>query len=291
LKNGGERCEQLHFVDIETRQILEEHLEGGIARGLAFVHGNCGVFYCYQFELANEEGRPHEVRYHRFGDSFDVDEILISKPWTPRSRLILLSDEFNLGAGLVYENDGLMKIDFYLASRMNYGSWRPIFVVRAVPYSPFLHDGRIYVVDAATSQNGRVLRLNEGGCPESLIVPEQESPISALHFTRGQLYVSYLVDCGTEIRSWSWEGDFLGVLPTPSGGSARLLPALCALNETVFVEQESFSEPATIFEYQSDHRKYVAWEKQRPRRTRTVPDVRRLTYSSKDGTTIPLWLP
>jgi prolyl oligopeptidase len=290
LKHGGERCEELHFVDVESRQILEDHLESGVARGLAFALDNLGIFFCYESAHAIEESWPHEVRYHRFGDSFDLDEILISKPRTARSRLILLSDEVNLGAGFVYDGDGELKIDFYRASRINCGIWRPIFLGEPVPYSPFLHNGRIYVVASSGMRSSKVLQLEEDGNPRNVIVPEWQTPIAGLHCTREQLYVTYRVDCLSVIHRWSWNGEFLGELPVPSDGSIKLLPTLCNDGEVMFVEHESFSQPTTILEYDRDGLKYTIWTEQEERLGQDQYHVERVIYPSADGTAITMWL-
>jgi prolyl oligopeptidase len=80
LKHGGERTEELHFVDVENERTLEDCLYAGLSRGLSFSSDNSGFYYCRESETPAPAKLPHQIRYHSFGDSAGLDRVLISLP-------------------------------------------------------------------------------------------------------------------------------------------------------------------------------------------------------------------
>lgn len=288
LKRGGERSEEIHFVNVRDDLVLEDHLEKCQLRGLEIGTDNAGFYYCCE---AEEDLRsPHEIRYHRFGDPPESDLTLISFPRTEQSRLSLVSDSTNLGAVFVHECGAEMKIDFHLASHANHLTWRPVFTDRDLPYGPFLHHGMIYVLSFLSSPHGQVIELREDGTEESVIVPAWNVPIRNLRLATDSLYVSYLADCSTVIHRWAWTGEFLGKLPVPPEGSFGILQGCTSGSDALFFSHESFSKPPAIFEYNESSQAYTPFDCGRPPCVEGDYRTQRVTYSSTDGTSIPMWL-
>ena len=290
LKHGGERMEAVHFVEVESGRIWQDHLEAGYTRGVTFSSDNTGIYYCHEPETSVRESPPHEIRYHRIGDSRDHDQVLISMPRTQRSRLILISDTANLGAAFFHDKGSELKVDLYLASRTDDRLWRSIFVDKAPPYNPFLHDGRIYVLSSDDASKGQILELNSDGSEGSVIIPAWKASIGSLGLASRYLCVSYQVDCITVVHRWTWTGEFLGILPAQPEGSFTLLQSYTTTRDTLFFAHESFSERPSIYEYCETTDSWLAWEQQSVAHTEHRYRVQRVAYPSKDGTAIPMWL-
>ncbi len=296
LKHGGEKTEEIHFVDVTSGSIWDDYLPSGHARGLAFASDNTGCYYCHEKQADASSNRPHEIRYHRFGESTDQDPVLFSMPRSERSRMVLSADEVNLGAVLVHDsktgvhdNATGMTTDFYLAPRANDELWRTIFANRT-PCGPFLHHGQMYIVSYVDAPNGQVCELHEDGSEGSIIIPEWKAPLGGLRFTANTFYSCYSIDCKLVIHRWSWTGEPLGVLPTSPDGTFGLLVAYSNGSEDLFFLYESFSQPPSILEYSESAQTYVPWSLQPKASGEHHYDVQRIVYPSKDGTTIPMWL-
>lgn len=290
LKHGGERTEAIQFVEVESAHILSDHLRSGYARGVAFASEKTGFYYCHELGASIGDNHPHEIRYHRFGDAIDQDQVLLSMPRTPRSGLVLFSDDRNLGAAFVHDEGSEMTVDLYLADRSKDRDWHAVFVNRAQPYIPLLNGGLLYVATFAGAENGRIVELGRDGSEGTTIVPEWQAPIANIRFVREHLFVSYQVDGAAIIHRWTGGGDFLGALPAPPAGSFGLLPAYSARCDALFFAHESFSEPPSILEFSETDRRYVTWAESAGMSGIGDNYVQRIAYPSKDGTPIPMWL-
>jgi prolyl oligopeptidase len=290
LKRGGERTEEIHIVDVESGHTLDDHLRGGYARGIAFASENAGFYYCHESAAPHTDNHLHEVRYHQFGEPLDQDQVLLSMPRTSRSGLVLVSDGINLGAVFLHGGDSELTVDLYLASRKNDRDWRAVFVNRAVPYIPLLIGGSLFAISYAGAARGRILQLARDGGEGTTIVPEWHAPIGEVRFVGDHIFVSYQVDGTTILRRWTSAGDFLGALPVPPDGSFGILPSYSARCDALFFRHESFSEPPSILEFSETNLRYIPWAKSGA--VSGIGDYRaeRVTYPSKDGTPIPMWL-
>src|ERR1700739_967611 len=290
LKHGGERAEEVRFVDVDTERSLEGLHHSGYARGLAFQSDNTGFYYCHEPEMAAQKNLPHEIRYRRFGDSSDQDRVLLSMPRTEHSRLYLTSDNVNLGAICVRDVDAGFKTDLYVAPRSADLVWHPVFRDKEPPYGPVPHQGKISVATFAGTPNGRVVELSGDGSEGQVIVPEWKAPMGGIHLAEDRIYVSYLADCTTIIRSWAWAGAFLGELAAQPDGSFGLLQSYTGGSDVLFFSHESFSEAPSILEYSATTNSYLRWSKPKGSRSDHRYQIQRVSYPSKDGTRIPIWL-
>lgn len=290
LKYGGERVEEIHFVDVENGRIFDDHLEKGLLRGLEIGLDNAGFYYCREAEGNQDERSPHEIRYHRFGNPDRIDPILISFPRTGASRLTLLSDSAHLGAAYVHESGSELNTDLYLASYADHKQWRPVFRNESLSDGPFLHHGRVYVLSFSDSPNGQVVALREEEGEESIIVPAWDRPIRGLRPAVDSLYVSYLVDCVTKIHRWGWNGEFLGQLPEQREASFGILGSYTSGPDAPFFTHQSFAEPPSIDELSESADSYVAWKRREPLSKKREYQTQRVSYRSVDGTSIPMWL-
>lgn len=290
LKHGGERAEEIRFVDVENVRSPESLLSSGYARGLAFQSDVTAFYYCHEPEWAAEQNLPHEIRYRRFEDSSDQGQVLLSMPRSERSRLYLISDNVNLGAIYIRDGGTGFKIDMYVASRSTDRVWHPIFRDKEPPYGPFLHHGKIYVASSADAPNGQVIELLEDGSEGQVIVPEWNAQMGSIRLAEDRLYVSYQVDCTTIIHSRSWTGELLGVLPAQPEGQFGLLQSYTESGDVLFFSHESFSEPPSIFEYSAATNSFLPWDKRENAKGGHRYHIQRVSYPSKDGTPIPMWL-
>ena len=288
IKHGGEREESVGFVDVEGRERFPDILDSGIFRGVAFSPDNKGVYYCREDGPRVDLGMPHNVFYHRFGSASKSDEILLRMERTSRSRLILSSDFVQLGALYVYDAADQLTLSFYTALKSQPHSWRTVIDHHATPYAPFLWGGKLYAQTFAASPNGSIVELDDDGIEGSTVVPASQRQIGLIHLAVDHIFVSYKEDQTVEIQCWSRKGEFVRSLQIPKGGTFFLCRKYTASSNTLFFAHESFAHPPEILESSSLDTSYTPWLSS-PYRSVDLR-IERVSYSSHDGTKIPMWL-
>jgi prolyl oligopeptidase len=289
-RHGGEKTAAIHFVDVDSGRSLDDHLETGLLRGLAFDPNHDGFYYCHETAEDVARRRPHQIRHHLFGDPVSSDRVLFSAPRAIRSRLILFSDEFCLGAVYCHEMAGTMRVDLHRAMRAADQLWQPVFHHRMAPYGPLFYSGRMFVYSCAEAPLGTILELNDDGSEGRPVVPEWKAQIRSTHFFGDRILVTYLVDLSPVVHVHSLDGDFLGALPTPRDGSFALLRSLSTRCDSLFASSESFHRPLSILEFDRTLHTPSVRVQRDGALDQDLVQVRRVTYPSKDGTAIPMFL-
>lgn len=287
VKQGGEDTKALHVVDVGSGRTLVEHLESGSARGFAFVSNNTGFYYCHETAGVTED---HTIRLRRFGRLMEADRVVLRMARTPRSKLVLMSDQFHLGAAYFHDNGSDVAADFYLASRSQDQQWTCVFANKTLPCAPFLKSKRILMLTEDGAPNGRIVELSEEGIISRIIVPEWEFRIQQLSIAGEYVYVSYVIPWKTVVRVYSLSGKYLESFNTPGNGSIKLFPSYGNRSDRLFYSCESFTEPPTIFHYQPETRKSEVWARRSISLDHARYHIRRINYRSKDGTEIPMTL-
>ena len=285
VKHGGEDTKSIHVVEVGSGRALAEHLETGYARGFAFASEDAGFYYCHEPVGATED---HTIRLHRFGRVVKRDRVVFRMTRTPRSKLVLMSDEFRLGAAYFHDHGSDAVADFYLASRGHDHQWTRVFASKTLPCAPFLKSSRILMMTEEGAPNGRIVELSKQGIMSRVIVPESESRIQQLSIAGENIYVTYVIRGETVVGVYSLSGQYLESLN--GNGSIKLFPDYGNRSDTLFYSCESFTEPATIFQYQPETRKSEVWARTSICLDRTRHHIRSINYVSKDGTEIPMTL-
>lgn len=284
LRQGGSDYNEIHIVDTETGKVLPDHLPVGYARGLVFASDRSGFYYSHdQVSLTNE----HTIRFHQFGDT-SCDPILFRRPRTARSRLLLSSDDVNLGATHVREDGADLRIDFDAARHDRDLLWKPVFVDKLVPYWPILHHGRIFVWTEDQAPNGKMIEVAMDGATLRVVVPESDAPIRQIARVADRFFVRYLVNRQWVIRSWTLDGISLGALPLPTQGTVQMLPSLSAQSPSLVYSYESFIAPLRLREYRPESGATMSTPESLPSPSLEHVRVHEVWFQSKDGTPIPM---
>jgi prolyl oligopeptidase len=285
LRDGGEDKTAIHIVEVATGRTLPEQLETGYCRGLAFSSDNTAFYYCHERETVGD----HLIKCRQFGVT-EQDRVVFRRMRTPRSRLVLMFDEFYLGAAYVHDQASDLAVDFYLARRGQDERWECVFANRPLPCAPFLKEGRILMLTEEEAPNGKIVELSETGVPSRVIVPEAESPIQELSMTQDSIYVSYLIRGETVVCVYSLSGECLGQISLPGNGSLRFLPNHSGRSNTFFYAYESFTEPLSIRRYRPETDESEMWSNGSASYLGARCGVQHFAYLSKDRTEIPITL-
>jgi prolyl oligopeptidase len=284
LRQGGADTVAIHVVDVESGVEFSDKVESGYARGFTFATDRTGFYYCQESVEAFDD---HTIHFHRFGEQ-TTDRVVYCLPRSAGSKLVLTSDELNLGAICVHFLDGERVTDLSLARRDSPTEWKSILTNLQRTYRPWLKNGRIFAIDFQDAPNGMLLELNVDGCETRTIIPKQAEAIQQLVVVGDRIVITYLRDWGTVVDSWTSSGKYIGTLDIPINGTIRLLPS--GGSDVLFCTYESFNDPIAIFEFLPESGRVELWHKQASPAERNTCHMRPALVPSKDGTRIPLML-
>jgi prolyl oligopeptidase len=282
--SGADTC-RIHVIDVTSGCRLPVKTEIGYARGFAFARVKGGFYACHESSGAAD----HQIRFHAFHTT-QADRILFVRPRTPGSRLVLMADTVHLGAMWIRRCKKELVSDFFVALREKDDDWQPVFLDKALPSSPILYRGRIFVLSYESALSGKVIELNADGLEMHTIVPEAEAPIRQVMIAGDRFVISRLRNGRSSIGTWTLAGDDEGEIDIPGDGTAEVLPQLGPPGASFFFTCQSFTSPPAIYEHATGTRRSTLWS--RPTLSFEPADhqVRRLTLLSNDAVEIPITL-
>jgi len=284
-KHGGEDKKSIHIVDVETGVSLPYSVKRGYTCGFFFSPDNRGFFYSQEL---SENTDDHMIRFQLFDDSA-AEQIVFRAARSRGSRLILSADSIHLGAIWIHEVDGDLVEDLWISQQGNPANWRQIFVGRKLPFSPILMDGQLFALSYENASNGKFVELTLEGDEARTIIQDQGAMIRQLTIGGGNVYIGLFTGLHFTIKSWRLKGDELPGIEFPKHGTVQLLPDL-GDNSSIFLSYESFTNPLTIFEYVPGTSAPLIWAERRCHPSTMSAVARHVSYSSVDGTTIPITL-
>lgn len=293
VKEGGERTGSFELLDVETRTTLPDRLPRGYLRGFAFAPDSRAFFYVHEPLEPGERNGRSAYRHVLGTNAEDDNEIFAAgKAEQGKLRLHLVPGSDRLGFLVVRFQREATISDFYLSSLAHAEGPQPL--IRSFPhkFGPILlDDGRILAITDQGAPNFRIVEVHPGEQEPKFVdvVAAGDALIQGWTVADERIFVRYLRRMRTEIAIFDLRGHRLGQVPIDSSHTVRLLPSGDAGGE-IFLEEESFTEPVQILSYRAGDAAPALWAK------RLIPfdcDAfahKHLSYSSKDGTEIPIFL-
>src|SRR5258708_7253578 len=291
VRHGGEDCNSVEIFDVKKLEILPDRLPTGFLGGLAFSPDACGFYYIHR-AVSAERPHYHAVYWHVLGQSFDTDAEIFSLREGPDQSLAIAGATGGTLAYLATTLKDPFRADLYLHEPSK--KLPPRKVVEQVDgiFYPFFVCRRLFALTDLQAPNRRIvavyLEQPDSGNWQT-VLPESNASIQQVAVAGDSICLGYVEDLTARIRVFNPQGQSLGAVPSPPHGTAQLFVSP-AETDTVFYRFTSFTHPPTIFRYQpkSDIHEICA--------DATLPfyvsslDVERVTYPSKDGTPIPMFL-
>jgi len=290
VKEGGERTGTFEILDIQSGKTLPDILPRGYLRGFAFAPDSRAFYYVHEAQSAE---RPfHRAVYrHELETPFSRDREIFFAGEDERIRLGLTTDGERLGL-LVCRFLEKTRIDFYLQSFDSEHSPEAVIADAEYSFGPRLIPGRILALTNHQAPNLRIVEIRPH-CNRKLewveIVPETADRIGGWIVAGEHVLVSRIRGTSAEVSIYSLAGERIGSMPLRDDETVRLIGGPYT-NDEFFIERESFTEPVGIFQCSVSTGKRAPWLK------RTVPfdpkdfDSKQVSYTSKDGTPIPMFL-
>lgn len=291
IKQGGERTGTFELLEVESGRRLPDSLPSGILRGLVFA-SDCKVFYYSHEPVEKVKTRDHRAIFrHVLGDPPSADEEIFRAGEGERFRLFVVAGECLLG---IYLNKCFDKTytDFYVRSFQVDSPLQRVLMDADFLFEPYILKDRILAITDCASPNRRIVRVHSqpGTNPEFTdIVPEYRRRINAWTVAGTHLFVSYANPLRPEIHIYDIEGHRLGDMPTSEGETIRFFENSPSEPE-LLAETESFVEPPRIFSFACSNGHRIPFAERKIPLSPEGYGVSRVSYVSKDGAQIPMFL-
>jgi prolyl oligopeptidase len=290
VKQGGEMTGTFELLDIATRKRLPDLLPRGYLRGFAFAP-DCKSFY-YAHEALNAKRPFYRAAFqHVLGTPSSDDREIFFAGEDEKIRLALTADKTRL-AFFVYRFKEKTVIDIYFKGFEDKSSAEPIFCGISYILGLRLLDEKILAITDHQAPNRRIveIRLQEDGEPKWIdIVPENEMMIKNWFLAGDSIFVSYTKDMAHPIVAFDLSGKKISELSAREDETLAIVGGSPDNDELLF-QTESFTEPLGLYRYSAKTGIRTRWAPTANALDSATYAHSQVWYTSKDGTSIPMYL-
>jgi len=288
VRHGGTDRRTIRAIEVASGIALDTDVGADWFRGIVFNESHRGFYYC---EDILGDTAEHTVRWHPFASSSNCG-ICFRCPLTSSSRLVLTCDDIHIGVMYLRREHDEELLDFWIAKFDDVFpmSWHRVFRQQRLPFCPVLSQGRIFAKVNYRFGSGRYAEFDRNGTEIQTVVPEQPGRLRQTMLVHDGFLTHRFHEGKSEVHWWNLHGDDLGRVDLPKNMSANLIPPLAGAQESLFISCESFEMGPTIYEFNVTDGKARAWGEPSVPRLQSRTKVRRESYSSLDGTSIPITL-
>jgi prolyl oligopeptidase len=290
VKEGGERTGTFEVLDIATRKRLTDFLPRGYLRGFAFAPDGKSFYYVH--EALDAKYPFYRAAYHHVLGTPPCEDREVFFAGEDKNTRLGLSTGSKRLAFLVYRFAEKTFTDIHLKSLDGNGKPEPIFCGIDYFLGLQLLGDRILAITDKDAPNRRIveIRLREGDRHEWIdIVPETDTPIGNWLVIGERIFVSYTKLMKHTICIFDFSGRRLGELPILNDETVRMIGGSPESDELLF-ETEAFAKPVGIFRYSTKTNQNTLWAKTNIPIDPAKYGHSQVWYTSKDGTTIPMYL-
>src|SRR5215470_8918172 len=290
IKEGGERTGTFAVFDPEARRTLPDVLPRGYLRGFAFAPNGKGFYYVHEpFDSAHPFRRA--ACFHALGSDFTQDQEIFCAGEGQKLRLSLTADSAHL-AFIVYRFEQKTLTSLYLQPLKPKGPAECIVSDADYSLGPVLAHGKVLAITDRDAPNLRIVQLPLGQTSTRRwieLVPETERQICQWMVAGDRILVSYVRQAETVVCAYDLEGNKTGEWPVRTGRTLRFLAASPESDEFI-LESESFTEPPATLLCSARTNKFQLWTKRSCPFNPQNYSQQEVSYPSKDGTPIPMFL-
>jgi len=286
-REGGQDEVTVHVLDIDAHKELPDLLPLADYGAVEPLNDHTGVYY------AKATANGPRAYYHAMGTDAASDKLLFGEKLDKEKELALeLSEDNSYIYYLVIAGAGADKTEVYLQDLKERG-----------PVVPVVND-----VDAlfftAWAGNTLVMQTNwkapqwhayavDPKKPERAswreVVPETDIKLDVVAPAGGKLVATYLRNAATEMKVFDWEGKAAPYnVALPGLGTVQVTGRWSS--PEIHYSYTSFNYAPTIFTYDVKTKESSVWAKSNVPLNPTDFQVEQVSYKSKDGTKIPMFL-
>ena len=292
---SGSDWKTIRIMNIESGEILDDHLEWVRFGGIDWDHDNTGFYYARYPEPEDGEqfqsvALNQKLYYHELGTPQSKDQLVYERPDEP---------EWTFGATVTDDGAHLVLSIFRGTDPQNQvwikslevddAEWQPLVDDFKHEFAYLASDGtRLFFLTDQAAPRKRIVSLDAvaRGKPEE-VVPQGDATLVDADLVGGRLIAQYLRDVHSEVEMFDLSGQPAGKVTLPGIGTASGFHGRRDHEQTFFSFTNAVT-PTSI--YQLDIPTGKTEVLRRPKIDFDSDDyvVEQVFYRSKDGTKIPM---
>jgi prolyl oligopeptidase len=293
VRQGGTDHSSLEILDVERGAALSDRLPEGFCSGLVFAPDSSGFYYSHR-QLHDPHPNYRAAFWHEFGTEQSKDRETFFAGEEPNLFLgILSSPASNLLAYAVFLTGKSPRTSVYLRAMSSELS-EAVLVADEIEgcFVPFFVRDRLLAYTDFAAPNFRIVQIDSANVGPSHwhdVVPESGRRIQQFAVAGDQVFVTRINHFSTNVDVFGIDGRQNKSAALPACGTIDLLNRAIA-TEKLFYSYTSISEPAAVRCYDTRREEVAAWSEVNSLVDPSEIAVEETTYTSTDGTSVPLFL-
>ncbi len=292
LSRAGDEISTLYVMDVDTGRWLADEI-GNDAGGVSWLPDRSGFLY----RVRREKDDPYsaQIKFHRLGTHHRQDPVLFEQhdqTWGPYAYLSRDARWLIYGYWTGTDSNDLWVVDFDRWQRTGEIEKVTIIEGQKATFGGPVYGDTLFMTTTLDAPNGCVFAVDLNNPDREqwkLLIPEKEDAVlEELSTARGMLVAKYASRAYTRIDRFDLQGNHLGELTLPGVGSASV--GTDDDRTTAFVNYSSFDTPPSIYHADLEQNTLTLWASPEVPVDPSIMQVSQVTYSSKDGTPVTMFL-
>src|SRR3984957_10061007 len=292
VRQGGTDHSALEILDLEKNTALPDRLSEGFCTGFVFASNGTGFYYSHR-DLRDPQPNYIAAFWHRFGSDRSQDVEVFFAGDEPNLFLgILDSPEGDCLAYAVFRAGKRPTTSLYLHS-LEPGE-APKLLLHDVEgcFAPFFSQGQLFAYTDCAALNFRIVSIDIDD-PDPThwrdIVPQSDHRIQQFTVAGDRIFVTRVDRFSTQIEAFGLKDGERKDVPFSPHGTIDFLNSTNR-TDSLFYSYTSIAQPPTVYRYNTREKKSCLWQEANVPFDPSFIAVEETRYSSKDGTSIPLFL-
>jgi prolyl oligopeptidase len=288
VREGGVDETTIHFLDVDSRRELADVLPRARYQGLSILPDHSDVYYATHSSKVGPRVFHHVIGMtggdqQIFGDGYTPDKIIGTD----------LSDDGRYLTIEVFYGSAPKKTELYVKDLRGENAIRTVVNDIEAKSSVDVAGDNLVITTNWDAPNSRVMVVGASDPARANwreLVPEnKDAAIQGVYAVAGSVYVRYLDNVRSRIDRFSLDGTRGPSIAFDQIGSLGDLRGRWGSNEAFFT-YASFAAPSTIYRIDTVTGERTVFARQEAPVDPSLFEVRQVFYTSKDGTTIPMFL-
>jgi prolyl oligopeptidase len=285
-REGGQDEVTVHVLDIEAHKDLPDVLPSADYGSVEPTNDHTGIYYA----KATPEGP--RAYYHATGTDPAGDKLLFGDKLDKEKELAVELSEDNFYIYyLVIFGAGSEKTEVYLQNLKEHGPIVPVVNdLNSLFWTAWAGNTLLLQTNWKAPQwhAYAVDPKNVGRDKWREVVPETDVKLDVVTAAGGKLVATYLRNAATELKVFGWEAKNSYTVPLPGLGTVQVAGRWGS--PEIHYAYTSFNYAPTVFTYDVNTKESSVWAKSNVPLNPGDFEVRQVSYKSKDGTKIPMFL-
>jgi prolyl oligopeptidase len=295
VRHSGTDHSAIEILDTKQNFVLPDRLPEGYCLGLTFAPDGSGFYYSHR-EVDDRRPNYRAVFWHSFGTDLSQDrEIFFAGEQANLFLGILHSPEAKLLVYTVLLTGKDRRTSIYMQSmqeRAPRTAAKLLLCEIKDSFLPFFVRGRLLALTDFAAPNFRIVCIDMADLNPTCwqdIVPESDLRIQQFAVAGDWVFVTRSDGFSSKIEAYHLSGGTVRNIPLAPYGTVSLLNR-SKTTEKLFFSYSTISKPPCVYCYDTRSEELCVWDEPIIPFDPAVIAVEEVTYMSKDGTSIPLFL-